>query len=96
MSITPEKIEHIATLARLGITDEEKKKYAADLARILDYFEKLKSVDTDGIQPIQQITNLDNITRDDKEQTPDATLPEKLLENAPTQRHNFIKVKSVL
>lgn len=96
MSITPEKIEHIAALARLGITDEEKKQYAVDLARILDYFEKLKNADTDGVQPIQQITNLGDITRDDKKEAPDATLREKLLENAPTRKHNFIKVKSIL
>lgn len=96
MSITIQDIEHIAALARLGITDEEKEQYATDLARILDYFEKLKNADTADIQPIQQITNLDNITRDDKEKSTDDTLQEKLLENAPTRKNNFIKVKSVL
>jgi len=96
MSITPQKIEHIATLARLGITDEEKERYTADLARILDYFERLKNADTEGVEPIRQITNLDDITRDDIAEIHDTSLREKILENAPGRKHNFIQVKSVL
>lgn len=94
MNITKQQIEHIAELARLGITEQEKEKYVSDLGRILDYFKKLEQVDTSQIQPIKQITGLHNTIRQDESII--NTEQEKILTNAPARKNKFIKVKSVL
>lgn len=94
MIIGKEEIQHIAKLARLGISEEEKEQYAKDLARILDYFKKLERVDTEDVTPIAQITNLRNIVRQDK--GIDFKDKEIILRNSPEQKDNFIKVKSIL
>lgn len=94
MDIGKEQIEHIAKLARLGISEEEKEQYAKDLARILDYFKKLERADTEDVTPIAQITNLRNIVRQDK--GIDFKDKEIIIRNSPEQKDNFIKVKSIL
>lgn len=94
MAITTQQIEHIAKLARLGITEQEKEKYAKELANILDYFKKLEQADTTDILPIKQITGLKNRTRDDIIDSFSAQ--ETILDNAPARKNRFVKVKSIL
>lgn len=94
MPITKDQIEHIAKLARLGITEEERNKYAIDLARILDYFQKLEQVDTEDIVSIAQITGLRDIIREDAIVVFDNQ--EEILRNSPDKKDKFLKVKSVL
>lgn len=94
--ITKQQIEHIANLARLSISEEEKEGYASDLTRILDYFEKLEKVDTSGVIPIKQITGLKNKTRNDEFSEDGFSGQGKILNNAPLKKDKFIKVKSVL
>ncbi len=65
MSLTPVQVRHIAKLARLTIRDDEVEKFAKELSAILDYIEKLKEVNTTGVEPMSQITGLKNTTRSD-------------------------------
>lgn len=65
VSLTPAQVRHIAKLARLTIREDEVGKFAKELSAILDYIEKLKEVDTKGVEPIDQITGQRNVTRDD-------------------------------
>lgn len=65
MSLTPTQVRHIAKLARLTIRDDEVEKFAQELSAILDYIEKLKEVNTTGVETMSQITGLRNITRSD-------------------------------
>ena len=51
MTLTLEQVEHIANLARLDLTPEEKERYCQQLSAILAYFEQLQRVDTTGIPP---------------------------------------------
>ncbi|HHL39455.1 MAG TPA: Asp-tRNA(Asn)/Glu-tRNA(Gln) amidotransferase subunit GatC [Deltaproteobacteria bacterium] len=51
MAISVEDVEHVAELARLELTDGEKRLYASQLQRILEYVEKLSAVETDGVEP---------------------------------------------
>lgn len=94
MTITTQQIEHIAKLARLGITEQEKEIYAKELADILDYFKKLEQADTTDILPIKQITGLKNRTRDDI--IDPNSCQEAILHNAPAKKNRFVKVKSIL
>lgn len=93
-TITGEQIEHIAKLARVGIDDAQKKKYADELAGILNYFQKLQQVETGNITPVKQITSLKDIIRNDEEKIFPYQM--EILNNVPTKKNRFIKVKPIL
>lgn len=92
--ISEEDIEHIAQLARIKISPEEKQKFIGELSAILDYVAELEQSPTGGIEVIQQISGLENISRLDGVEE---SLPvEKVLQNAPDKENKYIKVKQVL
>ena len=55
MSLSPSEVEHIAKLARLTLTDEEKALYGEQLSAILEHFTELEKVDTDHIPPLASV-----------------------------------------
>ncbi len=63
--ITKETIEHLAKLARIELTAEEKEKLLVDLKKILNHFEELKELDTSAVLPMNGGTSLRNIFRED-------------------------------
>ena len=81
--ITKEEVQHIAKLARLGLTEKEIEKFQKELSSILDYIEKLKEVDISGIEPTSHSILLENIMRNDKESEKRKVQSVKLLELAP-------------
>ncbi len=85
---------HIAKLASLPLSDEEKKKFEKQLTSILEYIEKLNEVDTKDIAPTSQVTGLENITREDD--TKPSLLQEETLSNAKSKHNEFFKVKAIL
>ena len=95
MALTKEEIQHIALLARLGLTDEEVEKYSDQLSSILDYIEQLKEVDTEGVEPTAQVTGLENVMREDEIQDCDKEVREKLISLAPESEDDLIKTRSV-
>ena len=87
-------IDRLAQLAKLKFSEEEKKELKTDLERMIEFVEKLKEVDTTGVEPLLHITNATNVLRDDKvKQT--ITKQEALL-NAPLTDSNFFKVPKVI
>ena len=95
MKLTKEEAEHIAYLARLGLTEEEKGKFTQQLSSILDYVEQLKEVDTSGVEPTAQVTGLENVIRDDVAEGCDKETRDGLLKNVPEIEDDLIKAKSV-
>jgi aspartyl-tRNA(Asn)/glutamyl-tRNA(Gln) amidotransferase subunit C len=94
MQLDRETVEHIALLARLGLTEEEKTRLQEQLSSVLGHISVLEEVDTDAIPPTAQVIELQNILRDDVAGEP---LPvEAVLRNAPRSEGNFIKVNAVL
>jgi len=59
-------VDHVARLARLGLSDEEKKLYGEQLSRILEYAETLNKLPTEGIEPTTHSLPMKNIFREDK------------------------------
>ena len=94
--LTKEEILHIATLARIGMTDKDVEKYQHDLSSILDYFKKLEEVDVSGVEPIGHITGMQNAFRTDKYEDFGSLGKEEIMRNVPEARDGYIKVKSVL
>ena len=64
-TITTEQVEHIAKLARIRLTEEEKEKMTKELGAILTYVEKLNEIDTTGVEPTAQVTGLESVFRKD-------------------------------
>jgi len=90
------EINHFAHLARLGLTEKEKKKLQRELSVILDFVDKLNEVKVDKVQPTAQVTGLVNVMREDKGREKNKTEREKLLKLAPKRQDNHFKVKTIL
>jgi aspartyl-tRNA(Asn)/glutamyl-tRNA(Gln) amidotransferase subunit C len=91
--ITVEDVEHVAKLARLAFSEQEKQLYAEQLARIIDYFDQLKSVDTTGVEPLAHALSLVNVMREDEVIAPPGW--EVLLKNAPDQEKGLFRVPRI-
>lgn len=87
-------ISHVAKLANLPLTDEEKKKFEKQLEETITYVESLDKVDTKGVEPTSQVTGLENVTREDVVK-PSLT-QEQALSNAKQTHNGFFKVKGIL
>lgn len=94
VKLTKEEVEHVAKLARLGLTEKEKKKFQKQLSSILNYVSQLNEVETKDVEPIAQITGLFNVTREDKVKP--STSRNKLLKNAPAKQNGYLKTKRIL
>jgi len=94
MPLTLEEVEHIANLARLKLTEEEKARYREQLSAILDYFAQLQSLDTSQIPPTSSVLPPRSVLRQD-EPRPGLTL-EELLRNAPQVEGAQFRVPPVL
>ncbi len=94
MGISIEQVEHIARLARLGLSDEEKVLYTGQLSKILEYIEKLNELDTSGVEPTSHVVQLSNVMRED---VPKESLPlEEALRNAPDRKGPFYRVPPII
>ena len=58
-------IEHVAKLARLKLTDAEKKRFSNQMETIIKYIEKLNELDTKNVEPTAHVLGLENVFRDD-------------------------------
>src|SRR3989338_1317540 len=95
----PKTIKHIASLARIELSEKEESKIAGQLSSILDYVEQLGKVNTEHIESFYQITGLVNSTRVDESQKgnkPNEVLGLRLINQAPDQENMLVKVKSIL
>ena len=94
MNLTPKDVDHVAALARLGITPEERARFADQLSGVLEHFAALQALDTSGVSPTAQVQDLRNVMRDDVSR-PSAPRDAILL-NAPRQEDGFFRVQAVL
>ena len=87
-------VEHVAHLARLGLTNEELTRLEGQLNHILDQYAILAGLATDDIPPTAQTIELENILREDivRPSLPAAAV----LANAPARQGEFIVVPSIL
>ena len=93
--ISRDDVLHLAQLSSLQLADDEIDGLQADIANILGYVEQLGELDTSGVEPTYQVTDLENVWRDDN--VIDYGLSrEQLLALAPDQANNSVKVPKVL
>jgi aspartyl-tRNA(Asn)/glutamyl-tRNA(Gln) amidotransferase subunit C len=94
MSLTRTEVEHIAKLARLELTPEEKDSYAVQLSAILDYAARLNELDTTDIPPTSSVLPERSVLRAD-ESRPGLSV-DALLKNAPQAEQNQFRVPPAL
>ena len=94
MRISKEDIEHIASLARLHLTEGEKDLFGLQLSSILDYMEKLNELDTIDVEPTSHVLPLNNVMRDDV--SGPSIQREDALMNAPDHTDKFFRVPKII
>jgi aspartyl-tRNA(Asn)/glutamyl-tRNA(Gln) amidotransferase subunit C len=94
MKLTLAQVEHIAELARLALSDEEKALYQEQLSAILEYAERLQAVDTSAIPPTATVLPLRSVMRADEPR--DSMSREDVLANAPRAEAGCFRVQAVL
>ena len=91
--ITIKDVEHVAKLARLELTEDEKELYTKQLGDVLKYVDQMNEVDTSNVKPMTQVIDFVNVMREDKvgyENT-----KEELMANAPDEENGFFKVPKI-
>ena len=94
MKITRAEVEHVAKLARLELSDEEKETFTGQMDAILAYVDKLNELDTSGIIPTAHAVPMENSFRDDME-APSIGV-ENAMANAPDRVDGFFRVPKVI
>jgi len=92
--LTRADVEHVAHLARLGLTADELARLEGELNHILDQYAKLAQLDTDAIPPTAQVIELENILREDV--TRPSMAPAQVLANAPAREGDAFVVPAIL
>ena len=94
MKLSREEVLHIAALCKLGMTEGDIVKFQEQLSNILENFEVLKQVNTEGVAPTAQPNALCNVLKEDCER-PSLT-PDEVLANAPRREGDFFRIRAVL
>lgn len=95
VKLTTEEVRHVADLAKLKLTDEEIEKYRIQLSSILEMVGKLKAVNTKGVEPTSQVTQLENVFREDEVEKERMLSQEEVLSNAKRKYNGYFVVKAI-
>lgn len=93
--ISTDDVQHLAQLSSLQLDDAEVESLRTDLENIVGYIEQLSELDTTGVEPTYQVTDLQNVWRDDAVDDYGIS-KEELLALAPAMEAHQIKVPKVL
>lgn len=88
--ITDETIDYVAILAKLDLSGDEKEQAKNDMARMLDYIDKLNELDTSGAEPMSHVFPVQNVFREDTVTNGDGS--ENTLKNAPEEKDTMFVV----
>lgn len=94
MSLDKKAVEKVARLARLKITEEEATRYGAQLSNIINFVEQLKEVDTENVEPLASVVDIQLRLREDV--VTDGGIQEDILANAPESLEGFFVVPKVV
>ncbi len=94
MTLTSAQVDHIAQLARLALTDEEKCRFKQQLSAILDHVAQLQTLDTTGIKPTFNLLSGHSRLREDE--THPGLASDELFRNAPQTEQGQFRVPLVI
>ena len=94
MTIDRATVDHVARLARLDLTEEERERMRTEMSNILEHAEQIQALDLDGVEPTAHAIPLRNVMRPDE---PKESLPrEAALSNAPQSEDNRFMVPRIV
>ncbi len=92
--ISLKDVEHVARLARLELSEADKERMRRELDSILSYIDKLRAVDTEGVEPTSHAVPLTNVMREDVTRS---SFPQSdMLANAPERSGDFFRVPKII
>jgi aspartyl-tRNA(Asn)/glutamyl-tRNA(Gln) amidotransferase subunit C len=94
MPVSLKDVDHIAQLARLGLSDEERSSLRDDLEAILGYIGKLETLDTSGVEATAHVIQLETPLRDDVVRNPEDA--GAMLGNAPERDRTYLRVPKII
>jgi aspartyl-tRNA(Asn)/glutamyl-tRNA(Gln) amidotransferase subunit C len=94
MSLDKNTVRNVASLARIKMTDEELDKYEPQLNNILSWIEQLSEVDTDNVEPLANVVDIELSLR--KDEITDGGYQDDVLANAPESLEGFFVVPKVV
>jgi aspartyl-tRNA(Asn)/glutamyl-tRNA(Gln) amidotransferase subunit C len=92
--ITLKEVEHVARLARLELGAEDKERMRRELDGILSYIDKLRALDTEGVDPTSHAVPMTNVMRDDLARA--SFSQSDMLANAPDRSGDFFRVPKII
>jgi len=94
MPITVKDVEYVANLAKLELSEEEKKRFQKELDNIIKYIDQLNELDTQDVPITSHVFPLQNVLR--KDEVLPSLSPDEALANAPEKKEGFFKVPKVI
>ena len=94
MEVNDALVDNLAKLSRLTFNAQEKEIIKTDLQRMIEFVDKLKELDTTGVEPLMHMSDAVNVLREDKVQG--SISRDEALKNAPDSDGVFIKVPKVI
>ena len=92
--VSLEQTEHLSWLAKVELSEEEKRVFTEQLNRILEFFRKLDEVDTSNVQPTYHVVELTTVFREDEPASP---LPqEEALRNAAHKKNGYFVAPKIV
>jgi aspartyl-tRNA(Asn)/glutamyl-tRNA(Gln) amidotransferase subunit C len=92
--LSKKDVEHVALLAHIELSEQEKAQFTEQFNDILEYFKKLDIVNTEGVEPTYHVLDLSNVSRTDE--TKPSLSTEEALKNAPKKEKKFIKAPRIV
>ncbi len=96
MKITVKDVEHVAALARLNLSDQEKKMYTGQFNVILEHINRLNELDLEGVEPTTYVQPMQNVFRSDRQISSEKDLLQEILQEAPDRENGLFKVPPVM
>lgn len=87
-------VEYVAKLARIALSSQEESEIAGQFHKILDYVDKLKTVDVEGVEPMRAALIERDVLREDKVVASD--LARDILANAPAREGDYFKTPKII
>lgn len=94
MQVTDQMIDNLSNLSKLQFSNEEKKIIASDLEKMIAFVNKLQELDTEGIKPLQHMSNVVNVLRNDE--VKELNVKSDLMQEVPHTDGVFIKVPKII
>ena len=94
MAVSVKDVEHVASLARLSFSGDEKERLTSELNSILKFMEQLNALDTVNVQPLEHVVDVPRDVRPDEHVA--GLTREEALQNAPARTEQFFRVPKVI